>query len=106
MDPDGDMKPKQLLKLIRKSLKKFAKSFGKMQLIEKIEFMVERLSQSDKPLDQAYEFFLQNLGEVLNGNKKFENVIHDVKVELLELALRTVENLEEEIQKLFENIIF
>lgn len=89
--------------MMRKSLKKFAKSFGKMQLMEKIELIIERLSDSDKPLDQAYEFFLQNLNEILNGNKDFEDIIQYVKTELLELALNTVERLEEEIQKLFEN---
>lgn len=97
------MKPKALIKMMRKSLKKFAKSFGKMQLMEKIELIIERLSDSDKPLDQAYEFFLQNLNEILNGNKDFEDIIQYVKTELLELALNTVERLEEEIQKLFEN---
>lgn len=74
-----------------------------MQLMEKIELIIERLSDSDKPLDQAYEFFLQNLNEILNGNKDFEDIIQYVKTELLELALNTVERLEEEIQKLFEN---
>jgi len=104
VDPDGDMKPKDLIKMIKKSFKKFAKSWGKMELMEKIELIVEKLSESDTPLDQAYRFFLENLNEVLSGNKDFDDVVHDVRMELLELALETVERLEEQLADLLGDI--
>ena len=104
LDPDTDLSHKELIKLIRKSLKKFAKAFGKLQLIEKIDLIVEKLSQSDKPLDKALEFFLENLNEVLIGNTDFENLVADLKLQLLDLAIDTVERLEEKIQNILENL--
>ena len=104
VDPDGDMKPKDLIKLFKKSFKKFAKAWGKMELMEKIELIVEKLSESDTPLDQAYRFFLENLNEVLSGNKDFDDVVHDVRMELLELALETVKRLEEQLADLLGDI--
>jgi len=104
LDPDTDLNHKELIKLIRKSLKKFAKAFGKLQLIEKIDLIVEKLSQSDKPLDKALEFFLENLNEVLIGNTDFENIVTDLKLQLLDLAIDTVERLEEKIQNILENL--
>ena len=104
LDPDNDLSHKELIKLIRKSLKTFAKAFGKLQLIEKIDLIVEKLSQSDKPLDKALEFFLENLNEVLIGNTDFENIVTDLKLQLLDLAIDTVERLEEKIQNILENL--
>ena len=104
VDPDDDLSQKVLIKLIRKNLKKFEKTFGKMNLMEKVEMIMDHLALSDEPLDQAYDFFLKNLHEVWNGNEKFENVIYDVKTGFLELALETVQNLETEIKKLFLKI--
>ena len=104
LDPESDLSHKELIKLVRKSLKKFAKAFGKMQLVEKIDLIVEKLSDSDKPLDQALEFFLENLNEILIGNTDFENLVADLKLQLLELAIDTVERLEEKIQEILSNL--
>ena len=75
-----------------------------MQLVEKIDLIVEKLSDSDKPLDQALEFFLENLNEILIGNTDFENLVADLKLQLLELAIDTVERLEEKIQEILSNL--
>jgi hypothetical protein len=45
----------------------------------------------------AYQFFLENLNQILAGNKNFDDVVQDAKIELLELALETVKKLEQEL---------
>ena len=41
------------MKLVKKSISKFLKDFGKMEIIDKIMLIVDRLSASDKPLHQV-----------------------------------------------------
>ncbi|CAG5104924.1 Oidioi.mRNA.OKI2018_I69.chr1.g1675.t1.cds [Oikopleura dioica] len=78
-DPNGDLKPAQFMKLVKKSVSKFLKDFGKMEIIDKIMLIIDRLSASDKPFHQAYEAFLEGVMDVLGENGTFNDVIHDFK---------------------------
>jgi len=105
-DPEGDMKPAQFMKLVKKSVKTFLKDFGKMEIIDKIMLIVDKLAASEKPLHQAYEAFLEGVMDVLGENGTFNDVIYDFKVNMLEIIADALENMIDSFAKIFKKNSF
>jgi len=105
-DPEGDMKPAQFMKLVKKSVRTFLKDFGKMEIIDKIMLIVDKLAASEKPLHQAYEAFLEGVMDVLGENGTFNDVIHDFKVNMLEIIADALENMIDSFAKIFKKNSF